>query len=107
MALTEGCEPAPADDHADGALQVGAMNTEPRHRGEPPQRGGVRVAIFIPDARGDQRQPRASGLQQRIGRAGVRPVVAHLQDVDRPEQPALQQQCLDRRLGIPGQQRAE
>jgi hypothetical protein len=85
----------PVDDHADRALLIGAVDPQPWNRCQPGQRLVVRVAEPIAGARRDERQGRVRGSQQRVGGAVPRSMVADLEHVDRPEQPAPKQQGLD------------
>lgn len=66
-----------------------------------------RMTVVVVDAVGDEGELRGGGVQQPGRAARARSVVSDFQDVDRPEQAALQQATLDRRLGVTGQQRAE
>lgn len=93
--------------HLQRALQVGAPDAQSRHTGQVLERDGMRVAVLVVNAAGDERDRRVQDGQHLGQRARVAAVMPDLEDVDAAEQAALQQPALHGRLGVAGQQRSE
>jgi hypothetical protein len=89
-------------DDLDVAIEIGAQDRGAREDG---QRLGCRVPVLVAGARRDDGDGRACRIQEprRGGRGGA--VVPDLEDVDRRNKAAADEERLDRRLSVTGQQR--
>jgi len=67
----------------------------------------MRVPVLVALSGGDKRVSGAQRREEGGTRRGVRPVVTDLQDVDRGQHAATEEQGLDGRLGITGEQHPE
>jgi hypothetical protein len=83
------------------------MHREARDLGQVLQRGPMRMAVLVFNAARDQRDSRPGRGQELWRAAGLRPVMAHLEQVDGRDLMALQQHGLHRRLRVTLQQRRE
>lgn len=83
------------------------MHGDVMERVEGGQRLGMGVSVAVVDAARDERHRRRRGGCEGSGRRRVRTVVADLQHVDRRDEAAADEQLLDRRLRIAGEQDGE
>jgi hypothetical protein len=94
-------------DHLQAALEIGSVQAQAGDGVEMVEGDLVRMSIVVADPRRDERNAGLGRIEQCGTAAGVRAMVADLQDIHPAQQSALGQHRFDRRLSIAGQQRAE
>src|ERR1019366_4538602 len=96
-------ETVPVADNADQPLFVGAENGC-MALGEGGKRGGVRVAVGVVEAGGDDAEGRMNGVEESGGAGGPAAVMAYLENIVVADKAFIEELLFDLLLHVAGQQ---